>query len=263
MSPPIDQHTDKKNIFAYKGKFLTPCPHGFFTRHGGVSTAPFDSLNFSATRGDPRENCLENATRALNSLGQQARQLIFADQVHGTDVAYVSSIEPVSHPCDALITDDPHCMIGVVTADCVPILIKSASSQWVAAIHAGWRGAVGGILQNTLSLLRQKTDEPLYGTIGPAIQQESYEVGPEVHATFIEKNPDFATFLKPQAHNDHFLLDVPGVVAHIAKEEGLSIEMLPLNTYTRAQEFFSCRRTTHEGNDLFGCQLSMIGLHLV
>ncbi len=161
--------------------------HAFFTRHGGVSEGPFASLNFSSALGDAPEKVAENLTRAARALGVDPARVYFLDQVHGAQVHVLTDGDDratlLSTQGDALIAADPQVACGVRTADCVPVLLACESSGQVGAAHAGWRGAVAGIVPETVRALRtQGARGPLIAAIGPHISLQAFEVSEDVAA---------------------------------------------------------------------------------
>ncbi|MVM38604.1 peptidoglycan editing factor PgeF [Spirosoma sp. HMF3257] len=156
------------------------------TRHGGVSPAPFASLNLGINTADDPSNVNENRRRFFEAIGAQTSQFASSHQVHGTEILYATEAGRFEG-YDALITDKPGLLIGVTVADCVPILIYDCEHQAVAAIHAGWRGTVGGIVRETLSSMQQQfgtSAEQCYAYVGTCIDECSFEVGPEVAEQF-------------------------------------------------------------------------------
>ena len=272
---------------------LAPCPHGFFTRRGGVSLGAFDGLNVSSSRGDSRENCIRNMALAGAALATvyggsegagalprhsasdgfttvsvktgasgdiiapASRTLLMMHQVHGHRVSYATCDAPQTDPCDGLITDDPTGMICVITADCLPILLRNEAGTLVGAVHAGWRGLLNGVVQETVAEMTSRTSGPLFAAIGPSIQQKSYEVGPEVRDAFVRSSSAFAVFFKQI--QETFLFDLPGAGVHVLSSCGVTVVSGGQDTYSNAPDFFSCRRRAHQGSPLFGCNLSVIG----
>lgn len=240
--------------------------HGFFTRQGGVSLAPFDSLNVLA-KYDNLEHVLENRRRIAAWFGVSMEQLFLAHQVHGNDTQHLTYSNIWTHKsppkADTIITSLPHHVVGVMTADCVPILMVDIHNHQAAAVHAGWRGVLMGVVENTLDTMEAQGSirRNIYAAIGPSIQQSSYEVGSEVHQQFIDFNKDFARFLEQTDKRDHYLLDVPGVVYYRLQQAGImNIDWLRVDTYTNPELFFSCRRNSHGGNKFFGDMMAGIML---
>ncbi len=233
--------------------------HGFFTRRGGVSTGLFASLNVGLGSGDEPEHVAENRRRARAVLG--AWGLYTPYQVHGAAVVEVADPTMARMKADAAITRRPGLAVGVVTADCVPVLIAAAGKGIVGAVHAGWRGAVAGILEETVAAFDRlgAPAEELAAAVGPAIAQESYEVGEEVREATCAAWPAADTFFRPAARAGRWLFDLPGFVAARLRQAGVKrLEVLELDTYRDEARFFSYRRSTHRGERAYGRQLSAI-----
>lgn len=167
-------------------------PHGFSTRIGGVSPVPFNSLNLGISRDsqlkDSVSNVEENYRRFLSAIGCPARNRAWVSQVHGRDVCAIHRGGAFESGCraDALVTNDPSRVVSVKYADCVPILLASRDGKVVAAVHAGWRGTVAGIIPAAIEQLRRLTAQPLVAAIGPCICAEHFEVGREVIESFTQ-----------------------------------------------------------------------------
>ncbi len=234
-------------------------PHvkaGFFGRQGGVSDGMFNSLNVGFKKGDPPENVSENRRRIVQALTQQSRSLVTLNQVHGVEVVLVTSDADLSKtPGDAMISQTPGVVLGIQTADCVPILLADQKSAWIGAIHAGWRSAQGGIVAKTIECLESQgvSRQNLKASIGPCIWAESYEVRQDVSQYFP------TNYLKPSGP-DQFYLDLPAFVLDQLTDLGVETRPSPQNTYTNTDSYFSCRRSFHEGAPAFGTQLSVISL---
>lgn len=243
--------------------------HGFFGRRGGASAGAFASLNVSLRNADATENALENRRRVVGTLHLAGRQLLIARQVHGThchvvegDVAEAAFDPFVPPEADALATATRSLVLGVTTADCAPVLLADPGAGVVAAAHAGWRGAKDGILDATLAAMRRlgASPERTIAAIGPCIAVESYEVGVEFEAAFLEAEPASSIFFRANAHGKcHF--DLAGYCADRLRRLGVgTVERLDLDTFAREEEFFSYRRTTLNGQRHFGLQAAAIAL---
>lgn len=248
----------------YTASSLKSIPHGFFTRQGGVSQGFFDSLNFVLTKGDNAEHVRQNREIALQHLGLQEKTLVTLNQVHGNKVILVDQPWPFNEQqtpdADALVTQNPNLVLGILTADCVPVLLYDDPTQTIGAIHSGWRGAKANIASQTVKVLQELGANPqdIKAVIGPAIRQANYEVSTEVYDAFKYAHPQY--FI-PSTKPDHYLFDLPGLVMQQLATAGLTnIEDSKLNTYTKETEFFSCRRAFHKGEATFGCMLSAISL---
>ncbi len=162
---------------------------------------------------------------------------------------------------DALVTNKPNLVLGVQTADCAPVLFYEKKARIVGVAHAGWKGALKGILQNTAHAIESLggVKEQIVAVIGPCIDQKSYEMGAEVFDAFIQKDPQSRVFFSDGKTPEKFLFDLPGYVAFCLKQAGvLTIEDVGLSTYAHENMFFSCRRAFHQGHPGFGNQLSLI-----
>lgn len=242
-----------------------PTPHGFFTRIGGVSTGPFASLNCSLSGADNRDNVLENRGRAADALGTPRDRLLGLTQVHGIDVATVTDPWPpgAGPRADAAVTNRPAIALAIVTADCAPVLFADAQAGVIGAAHAGWRGAVAGVLEATidamLALGAQRAN--IHAAVGPCIAQPSYEVGADLRADLLAHNPADARFLAPGRRPDHWQFDLPGYCAARLAAGGIaSIACTGHDTLALESQFFSHRRRTLASGGPIGHQISVIAL---
>jgi hypothetical protein len=244
--------------------------HGFFGRTGGVSTGIYDSLNCGPGSGDARANVIENRKRVCAALGVPA--LVNAGQIHGTDTVTVTRAWPIGEtPADdakfiplgdALATATPGIALGILTADCAPVLLADAKAKVIGAAHAGWKGALGGVIESVLAAMEKLGADRvrIAAAVGPCIAQPSYEVGPEFHARFVTE-PGNARFFVTSDKPDHFRFDLESYVVHRLGAAGISrIETLGADTFAREPDFFSFRRTTHRGEANYGRQVSAIAL---
>ena len=236
---------------------LGAVPHGFFTRLGGVSSGIYSSLNLGLGAQDDPAAIAENRARVCRHLAQNGEMpLVTAYQTHSTNIAIIDADNADTRPhADALITTSPAIAIGVLTADCVPILLADAQSGVVAAIHAGWRGAHAGIIGKVVARLCAlgAHRHNVRAVIGPAISQAAYEVGAEFYERF--NAPDL---FMPAARPDHYLFDLPRFIAQELAAEGIATHNLDLCTYRREDLFFSYRRATHQNQPDYGRQISVI-----
>lgn len=230
--------------------------HGFFTREGGVSEALFASLNCGPGSGDDLEKVVENRRRVQQYLGAGA--LLSGYQIHGRDVAIVTEAWDKPPKADALVTNRPHIAIGVLTADCVPVLIADPDAGVIAAVHSGWKGAHADIIGAALEAMRGLGAHRFIAAIGPAILQDSYEVGEDLRAAFLEKDVGFAAYFREEGRQWRF--DLTGLVHYLLKREGVEAERLAIDTYTEEARFFSFRRATHRAEKDYGRQISAIML---
>jgi YfiH family protein len=242
-----------------------PAPHGFFTRRGGVSSGPFASLNCALSGKDSRDNVLENRARAARAIDADPARLVGIHQVHGADVTHVTEPwTPGNGPrADAMVTDRPGIALGIVTGDCAPVLFADPHAGVVGAAHAGWRGALGGVLEATLTAMQAHGATParITAAVGPCIAQASFEVGPDLHAAVVDRDPGDARFFAPGHRDLHWQFDLSGYCAARLANAGVgAIEVLPFDTMADEARFFSHRRRTLAGGGLIGHQISIIAL---
>lgn len=239
--------------------------HAFFTRAGGVSEGRYASLNCGLGSGDEPARVHENRARAMRRLDRDGHHLATAFQVHSADVAVIEKPWPHdSRPrLDALVSDTPGVALGILTADCAPVLFADATARVIGAAHAGWRGAKGGVLEATVKAMvaRGARVERIQAAIGPCIRQASYEVGPDFRAAFVADTPAADRFFAPAARSGHFRFDLAGFVARRLAAIGVGdIEITPHDTFADEGSFFSYRRVTLNGGGDYGRLLSAIVL---
>jgi hypothetical protein len=252
-------------MIARSGLFAGPVRHGFFTREGGVSSGVFASLNCSLRSGDDLATVGENRRRAMAELGLGADALASVYQVHSADVVMVEQPWPSGErpKADAMVTKRKGLALGILTADCAPVLFADERAGIVAAAHAGWRGAVGGVLEATVAKMLEEGASlaRLIAVIGPCIGFNSYEVGPEFPAPFLAQDPDNARFFRAAQRPRHHLFDLPGYArARLAVAGVPHIDWIGGDTAREEERFFSWRRTCLKGEKQFGHQLSAICL---
>lgn len=238
-------------------------PHGFFTRKGGVSSGPYASLNCSLSGQDARETVTENRARVARALRAEPKNLVGLHQVHGAlAIPVTESWRPGEGPqADAMVTDRPGIALGIVTADCAPVLFADTTAGVIGAAHAGWRGAVSGILEATLAAMAALGARDITAAIGPCIAQESYEVGPDLRDAVLATAPDDARFFAPGRRTEHWQFDLPGYCAARLATAGLkTVVVTGVDTCARDEDFFSHRRRTLSGGGPIGHQISVITL---
>lgn len=236
--------------------------HGFFTREGGVSAGGYASLNCSASTGDDLAKVNQNRTRVAGMLGVAPENLVTAKQVHGISVAEVTRPFAGALPeHDALVTREPGLALGVLTADCAPVLFSDFTAGVVGVAHAGWRGAYDGVIEATVAALVRlgaQTDQ-IAAAVGPTIAQPSYEVSDEFQARFVDGDPASAPFFTAGTRAAHFQFDLPEYVGLRLLRAGLRrIEILERDTAAEPALFFSHRRSTLAGEGQVGRQMSAI-----
>lgn len=237
--------------------------HAFFTRRGGVSAGPWASLNVGLRGGDEPARIAANRARAAAALGLAADRLVTLRQVHGVHVERVDAPwdDGAAPEADGLVTARPDLLLGVLSADCGPILLADAEAGVIGAAHAGWKGALAGIAEATVAAMAELEARParIVAALGPCIAQASYEVGPEFVARFAESDPESAAYFRHGHAPFKALFDLKGYVGLRLRRAGLTrIELLPEDTCAEAERFFSFRRATIEGDGHFGLQLSAI-----
>ena len=238
--------------------------HGFFTRGGGVSGGVYASLNCGFGSGDDRAAVSANRDRAMARLGLAPGALRTVYQVHGHTVATADAAPWPAEPpkADAMVADRPGTALGILTADCAPVLLADTTAGVIGAAHAGWRGALDGVVEATVAAMRARGATParLVAAVGPCIGEASYEVGPEMQASFIAKDPVNAVYFRP-GRGDRLQFDLTGFVAAVLARAGVgTIEVVGHDTCAEAERFFSFRRATHRGERDYGRQLSAIAL---
>ncbi|HBN23112.1 MAG TPA: peptidoglycan editing factor PgeF [Holosporales bacterium] len=243
--------------------FPSNLDHGFFTRQGGNGTGLFNTLNVGLSKGDHRETVITNREKIAYYFQSPLTSLCFAKQVHGSHALFIDEPYDLNTPptADALITNVPGLIMGVQTADCVPVLLYDPTVPLVAALHGGWKGVLSGIIENTVALMlkRGAKRKTLMASIGPSIAQNSYEVDEIFQQTFREKNHDWSKFFKQGTQKGKHFFDLEGFVKQKLQEESLkSIHSLNQDTYTNDTLFFSCRRAFHNEEPTFGNQASCI-----
>lgn len=246
-----------------KAAALATLPHGFLGRRGGISTGKLEGLNVGYGSGDDREAIAENRRRAVDAVLPGAK-LATVHQVHSAEVVYVEQPWPQDERphADAMVTDRPNLLLGILTADCAPVLLADASAGVIGAAHAGWRGALAGVTDSTITAMEKlgARRDRIAAAIGPCIGQASYEVDEGFRERFIAADPNHARFFLPGPHSrPHF--DLEGYVTARLILAGIeSVEPLGLDTYPAEERFFSYRRATHRGEADYGRQVSLIGL---
>jgi YfiH family protein len=231
--------------------------HGFFTREGGVSGGIYASLNLGAGSQDDPQKVAENRIRVEAEIGGR---LVTQYQVHSAKVVTVTSGDE-REEADAMVTATPGLALGILTADCGPVLFADAQAGVIGAAHAGWKGAHGGVLENTVSAMEAlgATRNHITAAIGPCIAQASYEVGPEFREKFTQAD---AAFFQSSPRAGHYLFDLAGYIRMKLHDCGLhKMDCLAMDTYEDEARFFSFRRTTHRGEPDYGRQVSVIVLN--
>jgi YfiH family protein len=243
-----------------------PARHAFFGREGGVSEGLFASLNCGFGSGDNPERVARNRAIAADRLGIAEDRLVTCHQVHSATVLTVVAPwrREESPRADGMVTDRPGIALGVLAADCAPVLFIDAEARVIGAAHGGWRGALHGVMEAAvaaMAALGAKTERIRAG-IGPCIAQQSYEVGPEFPGQFAAIDVESAGFFVPAVRAGHFRFDLPGYIAHRLARLGLgAIERAPHDTVADRARFFSYRRACLAGERDYGRALAAIALN--
>ena len=246
-----------------RATILGDVPHGFLGRRGGVSQGLLAGLNVGLGSDDDRAAIAENRTRAISAVLPGAA-LATVHQVHSAEavVAHAPWPEDGRPHADALVTDRPGLLLGILTADCTPVLFADAAAGVVGAAHAGWKGALGGVLAATVRAMEGlgARREHIVAAIGPTIAQASYEVDDNFLRRFVEADGGNERFFK-DGRAGHAWFDLEGYNLAALAAEGLGrVQALGLDTYAEADRFYSFRRATHRGEADYGRQISLIGL---
>jgi YfiH family protein len=244
---------------------LTGIRHAFFTRSGGVSAGLYASLNGGIGSHDTAENVAENRARMAAALGVEPDRFLTAFQIHSPDVVvaetpWTSDTRPRA---DAIVTRMRALAIGVTTADCGPVLFADPQAHVIGAAHAGWRGALAGVIEATVEAMERlgAARGHIRAAVGPMIRQANYEVGPDLIARFGAEDRASNRFFAPAPRPGHALFDLGGYIAARLKRAGVGqIEDLGLCTYADANQFFSYRRTTHRAEADYGRHVNAIAL---
>jgi YfiH family protein len=242
---------------------LAAVPHGFLGRRGGVSIGELAGLNVGYGSSDDRSAIDENRGRAIASVLPDA-ELATVHQVHSADVVYVGRPWPQGERprADGMVTDRPNLLLGILTADCAPVLFADAEAGVIGAAHAGWRGALSGVIDSTIVAMEELGAERrrIRAAVGPCIGAASYEVDQGFRDRFIGDDPANGQFFSGGAGGKpHF--DLPSYVEHRLRSAGIAeVEMLRFDTYSDPHRFYSYRRATHRGEADYGRQVSLIAL---
>jgi polyphenol oxidase len=244
---------------------LSGIRHAFFTRHGGVSDGLYASLNGGLGSGDSAAHVAENRARMAAALAVEPHRLVTAYQTHSPQVVVAQAPWlPQARPrADAIVTRTPGLGIGVTTADCGPILLVDPQSRVIGTAHAGWRGALAGVIEATATAMEELGADrsQIRAALGPMIRQRNYEVGPDLIARFVAADSSSDQFFLPAPRNGHALFDLAGYIVTRLTRAGIQqIEDLGLCTYADPALFFSFRRSTHHAEADYGRHINAIAL---
>ncbi|MCI5096082.1 MAG: peptidoglycan editing factor PgeF [Rhodobacteraceae bacterium] len=241
---------------------LSPLRHGFFTRRGGASSGIFHGLNCGNGSSDQREAVALNRARVANAMEVAPEALVGVHQVHSPEVVIVTEATAERPKADALVTKTPGVALSILTADCQPVLFADHDAGVVGAAHAGWRGALDGVLEATLTAMEDLGADRsnTVAVIGPCISQKAYEVGPEFLEAFLAEDPDNARFFA-DGEGDRYMFDLPALGLQKLRQAGVrDAEWTRHCTYADSDRFYSYRRTTHLGEADYGRLISTIRL---
>lgn len=237
--------------------------HGFFTRKGGASQDLYAGLNCGAGSADDPSKVRANRALAARALALRPEDLAFVHQVHSADVETISApFDGPSPKCDALVTRTPGIALCILTADCQPVLFADQNAQVIGAAHAGWKGALYGVLEATINAMIAlgATRENITASIGPSISQRAYEVGPEFVERFLDTDPEFARFFAG-GKGDKAQFDLPSFGLSRLRATGIrQADWTGHCTYSDPERFFSYRRATHNNEGDYGRLLAAISL---
>ncbi|MEP2920813.1 peptidoglycan editing factor PgeF [Sulfitobacter sp.] len=239
-----------------------PAKHGFFTRRGGASSGVFSGLNCGHGSTDQAEIVAINRARVAEAMGVAPDHLLGVHQVHSPTAIVVDSPMPEKPRADALVTATPGLALSVLSADCQPVLFADAQAGVIGAAHAGWRGALDGVLEATVDAMETlgAARENVVAVIGPSISQRAYEVGPEFMDSFMDNDPDFARYFI-NGTGDRLLFDLPGFGLNRLRAAGVGhAEWTRHCTFSDPDRFYSYRRATHAKEADYGRLIAAITL---
>jgi len=250
-------------VEALRARALDGVAHGFLGRRGGVSGGVCEGLNVGLGSGDDRQSIRENRRRAVAAVAPGAK-LVTLHQIHSAEAIYVTApfADDARPKADAMVTDRPGLVLGILTADCAPVLLADRESGVVAAAHAGWKGALGGVVEATVAEMERRGADRarIAAAVGPCIARRSYEVDEAFLRRFAEADPEHERFFT-LGREGHHQFDLEGfVLARLAAAGLTRIEALGEDTYSQPERFFSYRRATHRGEADYGRQIALIAL---
>ena len=250
-------------VEALRAAALEGVRHGFLGRSGGVSGGVCAGLNVGLGSADDRDSIVENRRRAVAAVARGAA-LVTLHQVHSADALHVAApfADDGRPKADAMVADRPGLVLGILTADCAPVLLADREAGVVAAAHAGWKGALGGVVEATVAEMERRgaSRGRIAAAVGPCIARKSYEVDEGFLRRFAEADPEHERFFA-LGREGHHQFDLEGFVLSRLAAAGLTrIEALGEDTYSQPERFFSYRRATHKGEADYGRQVSLIAL---
>jgi YfiH family protein len=258
MSP---NRSTKALLDITKSSLLDGVTHGFLGRAGGVSEGIYSGLNIGLGSDDDRDAIMENRRRATEGV-LPGSELVTVHQIHSADVVTVTGPLDPRPQADAMVTDRPNLLLGILTADCVPVLFHDSRAGIIGAAHAGWKGALAGVTDNVLTAMEAlgADRDHIACAIGPCIAQPSYEVDAGFRTGFLQADADNDRFFAP-GKPGHFQFDIESYVAARLQAAGITrIDKLELDTYAHEDRYYSYRRSCHRGEAGYGRQISLIGM---
>ena len=240
--------------------------HGFFTRKGGVSAGLYAGLNVGSGSNDSAASVAKNRRRAARHINAASDSVVTPWQVHSPDAVIATGPFQGEKPkADAIVTATPGLVIGVVTADCGPILFADAKAGVIGAAHAGWKGALYGVLENAVAAMEKlgARRQDIKAVLGPSISQRNYEVGSEFSAAFLAADPAYKRFFVDSPRPEHSMFDLRSFTLHRLEAAGVECAMTDDCTYADEENFYSYRRSTHRKEPDYGRQLSAICIRSV
>ncbi|MCT8161997.1 peptidoglycan editing factor PgeF [Pseudoruegeria sp. SHC-113] len=241
---------------------LGPVRHGFFTRRGGASSGIFEGLNCGMGSSDQAEIVHINRSRVANAMEVAPEAMTFVHQIHSPDVLTVSAPGEGGGQADALVTATPGLALAILTADCQPVLLADPENGVIGAAHAGWKGTIDGVLENTVAAMEAAGAErsAIRASIGPSISQRAYEVGPEFFERFMDEDPENARYFG-NGEGDRYLFNLTHLGADKLRAAGVGVaEWTGHCTYSDPQRFYSYRRSVHQREADYGRLISVIRL---
>jgi len=242
---------------------LSGIQHAYFTREGGVSQGIYAGLNAGLGSGDERQHVVENRNRIARFLNVAQDKIASPYQVHSPDaVVTVTAWDEDRPKADGVVTNLPGLALGIVTADCGPVLFADKSAGVIGAAHAGWKGALYGVMENTIAQMEHlgAKKQNITAILGPSISQKNYEVGPNFPTPFLELDSQNQSYFTPSEKADHHMFDLTGYIVDRLAQTGVKSGTVNRCTYAEEDKFYSYRRTTHRSEADYGRQLSAIVL---
>ena len=239
------------------------CAHGFYTRRGGHSKGLYAGLNCGLGSNDDPELVLKNRSLVCVDFGMEAEALCGVHQIHSSKVVTIKQHNQPREKADAMVSAQNGLLLGILTADCQPVLFNDPINRVIGAAHAGWKGALSGVLEATVEAMIALGAERrlISAVIGPCISPKAYEVGPEFYENFISHQKEYATYFTRADQKDKYLFDLPAFGLKRLRDCGLKDAIWTGDcTYSDAERFYSYRRTTHKNEPDYGRLISVISL---